>query len=142
MLYSRAMKTPSLLPLVGLVALGAAAPAAAQTPPAIVASFNGWRVVPSPATSIVNGVFARHRAAFAACDRPGVAGTVSLRMATDANGQVSTATVRSSTFAAPNTAVTACVLGVARRLMFPGSVQGTLDIEVVVSLSPPDAGAQ
>ena len=123
-------------------ALCAIAPAAAQTPPSTTpVAFTSLRVVPSPAAAIVRNVFVRNQARFAACAPATAYGTVSLRMATDANGQVSTSTVRRSTFVAPQQAVASCVVRASRALRFPGSVQGTLDIEVNVVLGTPDAGA-
>lgn len=129
------MKRSLLVPVFVVGALGALSSASAQTPPpATAVAFTGWRVVPSPGTDIVRRVFQRSRARFAACAPADVSGSVSLRMATDANGQVSTATVRRSTFTAEQSAMRNCVVSVARALRFPGSVQGTLDIEVNVVL--------
>lgn len=135
------MNRSPLASLFAVAALGALAPAAAQTPPPPAVSFNALRVVPSPAAAIVRGVLLRNLARFAACNPASAPGSVSLRLATDANGQIASATSRGSTFAAPNAAVTGCVVAAARRLRFPGSVQGTLDIEVVVAFPTPDAGA-
>jgi hypothetical protein len=138
------MKRSPLVPIFAAATLSALAPASAQTPPAVnaAATFGQFRVVPSPAVQSVASVFARNRARFAACDPTGIPGTVSLRMATDANGQVSSATVRASSFAAPNTRITGCVVEQARHLRFISSTQGTLGIELVVTLGPPaDAGA-
>jgi hypothetical protein len=136
------MNRPSMVSLFAAGLLATMAPAAAQTPPSITpVSFTNFRVVPSPATEIVRRVFSRARPGFAACAPASVYGTVSLRMATDANGQVASATARRTTFSGEQSAVTSCVLGVARRLRFPGSVQGTLDIEVNVVLGTADAGA-
>jgi hypothetical protein len=135
------MNRSPLASVFAVAALGALTPAAAQTPPPPALSFNSLRVVPSPAAAIVRGVLLRNLARFAACNPPSAPGTVSLRLATDANGQIASATSRGSTFAAPNAAVTGCVVAAARRLRFPGSVQGTLDIEVVVAFPTPDAGA-
>lgn len=125
-----------------LGALSALSPVAAQTPPARPpVAFSAWRVVPSPALAIVRGVFARNAGRFVACNPNNLYGTVSLRMATDANGQVASATSRGTSFVAPNGAIAGCVVAAARRLTFPGSVQGTLDIEVTVTLGTPDASA-
>jgi hypothetical protein len=135
------MNRSRMASLFAVAALGAMAPAAAQTPPAPALSFNTLRVVPSPAANIVRGVLMRDLSHFAACNPTAVPGSVSLRLATDANGQIASATSRGSTFAAPNAAVTGCVVAAARRMRFPGSVQGTLDIEVVVAFPTPDAGA-
>lgn len=142
MLYSAVMKRLPIGSVFTACALGVMSPAAAQTPPTVTpVAFTGLRVVPSPAATIVRNVFLRYRARFAACAPEGTTGSVSLRMATDANGQVSTSTVRRSTFATEQQAVTHCVVAASRAMRFPGSVQGTLDIEVNVVLGTPDAGA-
>ncbi len=136
------MNRPSTAFVFALGALSVLSPAVAQTPPTRPAvAFSSWRVVPSPALNIVRGIFARSAGAFAACNPTGQYGTVSLRMATDANGQVASSTSRGTSFVAPNAAIASCVVGVSRRLRFPGSVQGTLDIEVTVVLGTPDASA-
>lgn len=142
MLYSAAMKRSPIASVFTACALGALSPAAAQTPPAVTpVAFTSLRVVPSPAASIVRNVFLRNRARFAACAPAGTTGNVSLRMATDANGQVSTSTIRRSSFTGDEAAVARCVVAASRAMRFPGSVQGTLDIEVNVVLGTPDAGA-
>lgn len=142
MLYSAAMKRFPIGSVFTACALGVLSPAAAQTPPSTTpVAFTGLRVVPSPAATIVRNVFLRNRARFAACATDGATGSVSLRMATDANGQVSTSTLRRSSFAAEQQAVARCVMAASRAMRFPGSVQGTLDIEVNVVLGAPDAGA-
>lgn len=142
MVSSVAMNRPSLALVFAVGALSTLSPAAAQTPPARPAvAFSGWRVVPSPGLNIVRGVFARNVGRFAACNPTGQYGTVSLRMATDANGQVASSTSRGTSFVAPNAGIASCVVAASRRLSFPGSVQGTLDIEVTVTLGTPDAGA-
>ena len=141
-LYSAPMKRLAIGSVLTACALGVLSPAAAQTPPSTsTVTFTGLRVVPSPAANIVRNVFLRSRARFAACAPAGTAGSVSLRMATDANGQVSTSTMRRSSFAGDELAVARCVVAASRAMRFPGSVQGTLDIEVNVVLGTPDAGA-
>jgi hypothetical protein len=141
-LYSAAMKRFLIGSVFTACALGVTSPAAAQTPQSVTpVAFAGLRVVPSPAATIVRNVFLRNRARFAACAPAGTAGSVSLRMATDANGQVSTSIIRRSSFAAEQQAVARCVVAASRAMRFPGSVQGTLDIEVNVVLGTPDAGA-
>jgi len=136
------MNRPSTAFVFALGALSALSPAVAQTPPTRpLVAFSSWRVVPSPALNIVRGVFARSAGRFAACNPTGQYGTVSLRMATDANGQVASSTSRGSSFVAPNAGIATCVVAASRRLRFPGSVQGTLDIEVTVVLGSPDASA-
>lgn len=121
-------------------ALAAISPAAAQTPPPVTpVAFTSLRVVPSQATSFVRGVLARNTARFAACGTATTTGTVALRLATDANGQIGSATIRRTSFPAAQRAVASCVLSAARALRFPGSVQGTLDIEVMVTLGAPAA---
>lgn len=142
MLYSAPMKRLAIGSVLTACALGVLSPAAAQTPPSTTTvTFTGLRVVPSPAANIVRNVFLRNRARFAACAPAGTAGSVSLRMATDANGQVSTSTMRRSSFAGDELAFARCVVAASRAMRFPGSVQGTLDIEVNVVLGTPDAGA-
>lgn len=143
MVSSGAMNRPSLAFVFAVGALSTLSPVAAQTPPARPpVAFSSWRVVPSPALNIVRGIFARNIGRFAACNPTGQYGTVSLRMATDANGQVASSTSRGTSFVAPNAGIAACVVAASRRLNFPGSVQGTLDIEVTVTLgTPPDASA-
>ena len=136
------MNRSAMVSLFVVGALGAISPAVAQTPPpATPVAFTALRVVPSPAAHIVHGVFEGHRARFAACAPAGTVGTVGLRMATDANGQVATSSERSTSFAAPQHAIVACVVEASRSLRFPGSVQGTLDIEVVVQFGAPPAAA-
>ena len=142
MIYSAPMKRPSLVSMFALGALSLLSPAAAQTPPpATPVAFTGFRVVPSQATALVRGIFLGHQARFAACAPGGTFGTVALRMATDANGQVASSTIRHTSFAADQHAISGCVVSASRALRFPGSVQGTLDIEVVVQLGTPPPAA-
>ena len=136
------MDRPSLASLFAVGALGALSPAAAQTPPPVTpVAFTGLRIVPSQATQMIRGVFNSRRLRFAACAPADTVGTVSLRMATDANGQVASSTVRRTTLTAAQRAIVGCVLTASRALRFPGSVQGTLDIEVVVQFGTPAAAA-
>lgn len=106
----------------------------AQTPPSV--SFTSLRVVPSPASGAVRSVFLRARGRFAACDSDGTAGSVTLTLQTDANGQVTVARRRHTSFNGDAGAVTACVIRTAEGLRFPNSVLGTLDISVTVRFTP------
>lgn len=138
------MKRPPLASVFAALCL-AALPAAAQTPPpppppppsVTPVAFRALRVVPSQATPLVRSAFERNRAHFAACAPMGTLGTVSLRMATDANGQIASSTVRGSTLPATERTIAGCVVTASRHMRFPGSVQGTLDIEVGVAFGAP-----
>jgi len=103
------------------------------------------RVVPQQGTDIVRGILRRAMPGFERCaggiwqTEPGVAGGLAITLRTGPNGEVAMARL-SRGGAGANAGLRRCVQGIVDRLMFPGSVQGVLDINFSLTFTPP-AGA-
>ncbi len=120
--------------------------AAAQTPPAPPpVTMSSPRVVPQQGTDVVRQVLRRAMAGFEGCAAatwqtdPTVTGNLTVTLRTGPNGEVALSRLSRSGPGA-NTGLRRCVLGVVDRLMFPGSIQGVLDVNFTLRFTPP-AGA-
>jgi hypothetical protein len=117
---------------------------AQQTPPSPVA-LRRVSVVPSQGTSAVRAILSRALSAFQTCAEAAwrvapVAGTLNVTFQTGPNGEVATARAGRSGLTPPAPPLNQCIVGVVRRLMFPGSVQGVLDVTFTLQLTPPAGG--
>lgn len=137
------------LALAGAVVFAAAlyAPGALaqQTPPSSPVALRRVSVVPSQGTSAVRAILTRALPAFQTCAEAAwrvapVAGTLNVTFQTGPNGEVATARAGRSGLTPPAPPLNQCIVSVVRRLMFPGSVQGVLDVTFTLQLTPPAGG--
>ena len=124
-----------------------AAGALAQQPPAVPpVALRRVSAVPSQATSTVRSILTRAVPAFQTCAEAAwrtapIAGTVSVSFRTGPNGDVATARGGRSGLTPPAPPLVQCIVGIVRRMMFPGSVQGVLDVSFTLQLTPPGGAA-
>jgi hypothetical protein len=143
---SRAMKHLGMSFAFAAATSALCAVAGAQPAPPPPVAMSSPRVVPQQGTDVVRQILRRAMPGFEACAAatwqadPTVTGALSVTFRTGPNGEVAMTRVGRGG-AGANTNLRRCVQGIVERLMFPGSVQGVLDVNFGLRLTPPAGGA-